>query len=54
LGELQPDGTLKPQHDKIYSLTHVFMRFDATEPQVVRYAVATELVVVAIAFALFL
>ncbi|MDY6769240.1 MAG: hypothetical protein SVW02_03990 [Candidatus Nanohaloarchaea archaeon] len=54
LGELQEDGTLKPQHDKVYSLTHVFMRFDVTEPQLVRYAVAMELAVVAVAFAVFM
>ncbi len=38
LGELQDDGTLTPMHDEIYSLTHVLMRFDVTEPQLVRYA----------------
>ncbi len=54
LGRLQADGTLQPQHDKIYSLTHVFMRFGATEKQVVHYAVLFELVVVALAFLVFL
>ncbi|MDY6768686.1 MAG: hypothetical protein SVW02_01110 [Candidatus Nanohaloarchaea archaeon] len=53
LGELQQDETLKPQHDSIYSLTHVFMRFDVSERQLVRYAAALELVVVAAAFAVF-
>jgi|GEM_PF-73725 UDP-N-acetylmuramyl pentapeptide phosphotransferase/UDP-N-acetylglucosamine-1-phosphate transferase len=33
-GILQEDGTLKSHHDKIYSLTHVFMRQDMTERQI--------------------
>ncbi|MDY6765870.1 MAG: hypothetical protein SVW77_00725, partial [Candidatus Nanohaloarchaea archaeon] len=54
LGELQDDGTLSPQHDTIYSLTHVFMRSGATEKQLVYEAVAVELAVVAAAFLVFL
>jgi UDP-N-acetylmuramyl pentapeptide phosphotransferase/UDP-N-acetylglucosamine-1-phosphate transferase len=38
-GILQPDGTLEPQHDKIYSLTHVFMRKGLNEMEVT-YAIA--------------
>ncbi|MFB6115709.1 MAG: hypothetical protein ABEK04_05505 [Candidatus Nanohalobium sp.] len=33
-GELQEDGTLKPHEDKIYSLTHVFMRKGLNEKEV--------------------
>lgn len=33
-GILQEDGSLKPQHDKTYSLTHPFMRRGFTEKQV--------------------
>ncbi|MFB6174428.1 MAG: hypothetical protein ABEJ87_00440 [Candidatus Nanohalobium sp.] len=44
-GELQEDGTLKPQHDKIYSLTHVFMRKDLNEKQVTYAIAGLELVI---------
>lgn len=33
-GTLQEDGTLRPQHDKNYSLTHPLMRRGLTEPQI--------------------
>ena len=54
LGELQPDGTLQPMHDKIYSLTHVMMRFNLTERQLVLYAAAGEFFLVVTALILFL
>lgn len=54
LGELQEDGTLEPQHDKIYSLTHVFMRFDLTEKQLVVYASLSELILVSSALVIFI
>lgn len=54
LGILRPDGTLEPQHDRIYSLTHVFMWFGVTEKQLVMYAAAMELLIAAAAFAIFL
>lgn len=38
-GKIQEDGSLKPQHDKIYSLTHVFMRRGLKEKQIT-YAIA--------------
>lgn len=38
-GILQEDGTLKPQHDKNYSLTHFFMRKGLNEKQIT-YAIA--------------
>ncbi|AOV94408.1 hypothetical protein AQV86_00610 [Nanohaloarchaea archaeon SG9] len=38
-GILQEDGTLRPQHEKIYSLTHVFMRQGLNEKQIT-YAIA--------------
>ncbi|MDY6770244.1 MAG: hypothetical protein SVU88_04705 [Candidatus Nanohaloarchaea archaeon] len=53
LGELQEDGTLKPQHDRIYSLTHVFMRLGVTERRLVWYAILVEAAIVAAAFAVF-
>ncbi len=54
LGELQPDGTLQPMHDRIYSLTHVLMRFDLTEKQLVLYAAAGQFFLVVTALILFL
>ncbi|MDY6776621.1 MAG: hypothetical protein SVQ76_00785 [Candidatus Nanohaloarchaea archaeon] len=54
LGELQPGGTLKPEHDGIYSLTHVLMRFDLTEKGLVIAAAAAEAAWVTLAFLLFL
>ncbi len=54
LGILQPDGTLKPQHDSIYSLTHVFMRFGVTEKQLVIYAAGMELAIAAAVLVIFL
>lgn len=54
LGELQADGTLKPMHDKIYSLTHLMMRFNLTEKQLVLYAAAGEFFLVVAALILFL
>lgn len=33
-GILQPDGTLKSQHDEIYSLTHIFMRKGFNEQEI--------------------
>lgn len=53
LGELQDDGTLAPQHEKIYSLTHVLMRFHLTEKQLVTAAVAGETLLVVLALAIF-
>ncbi|MFB6077220.1 MAG: hypothetical protein ABEK12_03760, partial [Candidatus Nanohaloarchaea archaeon] len=53
LGDLQPDGTLAPRHDRIYSLTHVLMRFDLTERGIVLAAAAAEFVLVLAALLLF-
>lgn len=41
-GTLQEDGSLESQHEKIYSLTHVFMNRGYTEPQVTRALVTLE------------
>jgi UDP-N-acetylmuramyl pentapeptide phosphotransferase/UDP-N-acetylglucosamine-1-phosphate transferase len=41
-GILQKDGTLKPQHDKIYSLTHPLMNKKLTEKQITQTLVATQ------------
>lgn len=54
LGELREDGTLQPMHDSIYSLTHVLMRFDVTEPQLVRYAAVGQFLLVVSALIWFL
>lgn len=54
LGELRPNGTLKPMYDEIYSITHVLMRFGVTEPQLVMYAAAGQLILVFVALLLFL
>ncbi len=54
LGDLQPDGSLAPQHDAVYSLTHVLMRFDLTEKQLVIAAVLGEALLVVLALVLFL
>lgn len=35
LGKLQNNGNLKPKHDKIYSLTHLLLRLDLNEKQLV-------------------
>lgn len=53
LGDLREDGTLAPQHEKIYSLTHVLMRFDLTEKQLVMAAVTVEAVLVVLVLLLF-
>lgn len=44
-GILQEDGTLKPQHDKIYSLTHVFMRKGLKEKEITYAIAGLELVI---------
>lgn len=54
LGELREDGTLRPQHEKIYSVTHILMRLRVTEKQLVVYAVAVEAALVAVALFLFI
>lgn len=54
LGALQEDGTLRSKHEKIYSLTHVAMWYELTEPQIVRVFMAGQAVVCLIGFWLFL
>lgn len=54
LGELQSDGTLRPKHDEIYSVTHLLMRFDLTERGIVLAAVTVETVLCVAAFMVFL
>lgn len=44
-GILQDDGSLEPQHDKIYSLTHVFMRRGMTERQITVSLIMIEAVI---------
>lgn len=54
LGDLRADGTLAPQHENIYSLTHVLMRFELTETQLVNVAVVGEAALVVLALLVFL
>ncbi len=55
LGVLQEDGTLKPTHKKIYSLTHIVMRTGRfREKQVTGILIAAEILVCLMAFLLFL
>lgn len=54
LGQLQADGTLKPKQEKIYSLTHIFMRFRLTEKEVVLSAAALEIIICLLGFLIFL
>ncbi|MDY6778285.1 MAG: hypothetical protein SVU32_06455 [Candidatus Nanohaloarchaea archaeon] len=54
IGELQEDGTLRPKHDSVYSLTHVLMRFDLTERGIVVAAIVVETVLCIAGFILFL
>lgn len=52
-GELQEDGTLRPQHDKIYSLTHLFMRKGLKEKEITYAIGGLQLVVCISALLLF-
>ncbi len=55
LGELRHDGTLEPKHDRIYSLTHLLMKFDGmTERKLVICMYGIEAVICLIAFIIFL
>lgn len=44
-GRIQEDGTLKSQHDNIYSLTHVFMRRGMTEKQITVSLITIETII---------
>lgn len=44
-GILQEDGSLKSQHDKIYSLTHIFMERGMTERQITVSLITIEAVI---------
>lgn len=52
-GVLQDDGTLKPQHEKNYSLTHPLMRRGLNEKQVTQTLVAAEVLICITALILF-
>lgn len=54
LGEPQFDGTLKPKHDRVYSLTHIFMRFKLSEKQLTTALIGSEIVLCIIGFLIFL
>ncbi|MBI4181453.1 MAG: hypothetical protein HY520_00595 [Candidatus Aenigmarchaeota archaeon] len=54
LGLLQPDGRLRGRYDRIYSLTHLFLRTGKyTERQIAVRLVLVEVVIVLAAFAIF-
>ncbi|MFB6100879.1 MAG: hypothetical protein ABEK16_06450 [Candidatus Nanohalobium sp.] len=52
-GELQSDGTLKPQHEKNYSLTHPLMRRGMNEKQITRTLIGIEAAICIIGLILF-
>lgn len=54
LGDLRGDGTLEPQHERIYSVTHVLMRFDLTEKQIVIGAALLQALISTAALIIFL
>jgi len=54
LGKLQEDGSLKPNGRKIYSLTHLLMRFNLTEKKVVISAGILEVIICLLGFLIFL
>ncbi len=55
LGNLQEDGSLKSKHDKIYSLSHIFMRMEGmTEKKIVLRMYLLETIICILAFLIFL
>lgn len=52
-GIIQEDGSLRPQHEKIYSLTHPLMDRDLNEKQITLTLVAVEIVIGAVSVLLF-
>lgn len=52
-GILQEDGTLKPQHEKIYSLTHPLMKRGLNERQITLMLVAVEILIGALGIIMF-
>ncbi len=52
-GVLQTNGTLKPQHEKNYSLTHPLMRRDLSEKEITIILVLLEVIVVSAGLLLF-
>ena len=52
-GILQEDGTLDSQHDKIYSLTHIFMRRGFTEKQITVSLIMIEALICIVGLLLF-
>jgi UDP-N-acetylglucosamine--dolichyl-phosphate N-acetylglucosaminephosphotransferase len=52
LGELQEDGTLRPKHEGVHSMTHLLMRRGMTERQIVVAWIAMETVLCIAAFVL--
>ncbi|MFB6145774.1 MAG: hypothetical protein ABEJ99_04710 [Candidatus Nanohaloarchaea archaeon] len=52
-GVLQSDGRLKPQHDRVYSLTHPLMRKGFSEKEITLILVGLEAVVVGVSLLIF-
>ena len=53
-GVPQPDGTLKPRYKKVYSVTHLFLRFPGmTEKRLVMYILALQFVISGVVFLVF-
>lgn len=52
-GILQPDGTLKSQHDSVYSLTHIFMRKGFNEEEITISLMLVQCLIVAAGLFLF-
>jgi UDP-N-acetylglucosamine--dolichyl-phosphate N-acetylglucosaminephosphotransferase len=53
LGILKRDGTIKSKYDEIYSWTHVAMKLNLTEPQIVMLLVAIQCIFAFIPFILY-
>ena len=52
-GDLQEDGTLKPKHEKNYSLTHPLMRRGMNEKQITQTLIAFEAIICIVGLILF-
>jgi UDP-N-acetylglucosamine--dolichyl-phosphate N-acetylglucosaminephosphotransferase len=53
LGILKRDGTIKSKYDGIYSWTHVAMKLNLTEPQIVMLLIAIQCIFAFIPFILY-
>ena len=53
IGDLQIDGTIKPKHDRVLSLTHVAMRLGLKENEIALSFIVIEALIAALAFLIF-